>query len=92
MLNLAEKEKDSDFFLFLANMHAFTQLHDPVALRQNSINIFKLYLACGIDPKRFLIYNPAEIPGHVQLGRVLTCLTNMGYMERMHAYKDALAK
>ena len=42
--------------------------------------------------KKTLIYNPAEIPGHAQLNWALTCLTIMGTMERMHSYKDALAK
>ena len=39
-----------------------------------------------------MIYNPAEIAGHAQLNWVLTCLTHMGFMERMHSYKEALDK
>ncbi len=89
---LADKFKDAEIFLFLANMHGFTQLHDGDKLRQNSINILKLYAACGVDLKRFVIYNPADIPGHAQLNRVLTCITHMGFMERMHSYKEALDK
>lgn len=92
MMMLADKFKDAEIFLFLANMHGFTQLHDRDQFRQNSINVLKLYAACGVDLKRFIIYNPAEIPGHAQLNRVLTCLTHMGFMERMHSYKEALDK
>ncbi len=92
MLDLSQKNPDADFFLFLANMHAFTQLRDGDQLRQNTINIVKLYISCGVDSEKFLMYNPADIEGHAQLARTLMCLTNMGYMERMHAYKDALAK
>lgn len=91
-MQLAEKFKDAEMFLFLANMHGFTQLHDWNQVRQNSINVLKLYAACGVDLKRFMIYNPAEIAGHAQLNRVLTCLTHMGFMERMHSYKEALDK
>jgi len=92
MLDLSKQEKDAEFYMFLANMHTFTQLHDGPTIKQNSINIIKLYLACGIDPERFLIYNPSSIPAHAQLQRVLACLTNMWTMERMHAYKDAIQK
>lgn len=92
MIQLSESESDAEFFMFLANMHAFTKLHDGPTLRENAINIVKLYLACGIDAKKFNIYNPAEIPAHAQLNRVLGCLTIMGTMERMHSYKDAVAK
>lgn len=92
MMELAHESQDAEIFLFLANMHALTQLHDGVALRQNSINVLKLYMACGVDLSRFVIYNPADVPGHAQLNRVLTCITHMGFMERMHSYKEALDK
>ncbi len=91
-IELSDKFQDAEIFLFLANMHAFTQLHDAQKLRENSINVLKLYAACGADLNRFMIYNPADIPGHAQLARVFTCLTIMWTMERMHGYKDALAK
>ncbi len=91
-IELQNEETDSEFFLFLANMHGFTQTQDAETLKTNSMRIVKLYLACGADLKKTLIYNPAEIPGHAQLNWALTCLTIMGTMERMHSYKDALAK
>lgn len=92
MMQLADKFKEAEIFLFLANMHGFTQLHDGNQLRQNSINVLKLYAACWVDLERFIIYNPADVPGHAQLNRVLTCLTHMWFMERMHSYKEALDK
>lgn len=92
MLELAGKFPDAEIFLFLALMHSFNNIQDPTILRQNAINILKLYAACGADLSRFMIYNPAEIPGHAQLNRILTCITHMGFMERMHSYKEALDK
>ena len=77
MMDLAQQFQDAEIFLFLANMHALTQLHDGVILRQNTLNILKLYAACGVDLSRFVIYNPADVPGHAQLNRVLTCITHM---------------
>ena len=84
--------KDAEFFLFLANMHWFTQTQETEILKKNSMTIVKLYLACGADLNKTLVYNPAEIPWHAQLNWVLTCLTNMWTMERMHSYKEAIAK
>jgi tryptophanyl-tRNA synthetase len=72
-------------------MHGLTQIHDPATLKTRSITILKLYKALGIDTEKVYIYNPADIPGHAQLNRVLSCITIMGTMERMHSYKDALA-
>jgi len=89
-MNLCNKFSDAEKFLFVANMHSLTTIQDG-SLRQNAINTLKLYLACGVDPEQVFIYNQADVPGHAQLTRVLSCLTNMGFMERMHAYKDKIA-
>ncbi len=92
MMKLAEKFKDAEIFLFTAIMHTFTWLHDAEQLKKNVMNSLKLFIACGIDPKRFVIYNPADIPAHAQLAWVFDCLTIMWTMERMHSYKEALDK
>ena len=91
-IKIANENPDAEIFLFLANMHALTQLHDWNTIRQNSINVVKLYAACWADINRYYIYNPADIPAHAQLNRVFSCLTIMWTMERMHSYKEALAK
>jgi len=89
-LDLCDKFPDAEKFLFVANMHSLTTVQDGW-LRQNAINSLKLFLACGADPEQVFIYNQADVPGHAQLSRVLSCLTHMGFMERMHAYKDKIA-
>jgi tryptophanyl-tRNA synthetase len=89
-LDLCAKFPDAEKFLFIANMHSLTTVQDG-SLRQNAINSLKLFLACGADPEQVFIYNQADVPGHAQLARVLSCITHMGFMERMHAYKDKVA-
>jgi len=49
-------------------------------------------MACGVDLSKFVIYNPADVPAHAQLNWILGCITHMGFMERMHSYKEALDK
>jgi tryptophanyl-tRNA synthetase len=77
MIELANQFKDAEIFLFLAIMHSFNSVQDPTTLKKNAINIIKLYAACGADLSRFMIFNPADVPGHAQLNWVLTCITNM---------------
>ena len=43
-LKMSEENPDAEIFMFLANMHALTALHDWNAIRQNSINIVKTEL------------------------------------------------
>jgi tryptophanyl-tRNA synthetase len=92
MIDLSHQFPDAQFFLFLAIMHSLTVLHDGKQIHDNSLNVLKIYMACGVDLKKFVIYNPADVPAHAQLSRVLTCITHMGFMERMHSYKEALDK
>lgn len=80
---------EAEKFLFVANMHSLNKVQDG-SLHSNALNTLKLYLACGIDPDDVFIYNQADIPGHAQLQRVLSCITHIGFMERMHAYKAAV--
>jgi len=91
-IELQKTEQDSEFFLFLANMHGFTQTHNPDELRANTMTIAKLYMACGVDLQRTLIYNPALIPAHAQLVGGLLCLRFLGTWGGRQGYKDALAK
>ena len=94
MIELQKKHgKDDDFFLFLSNLHALTKDNrDASKIRQNSLNIIKLYIASGVDPDKFFIYRQSDVSAHTELLWVFQCLTTMGFMERMHVYKDALAK
>ncbi len=87
-----QKDENYQTFMFLANMHTLTNLHDADKLRNNTLKTVRTYLACGIDPKKTMIYNPAKIPAHAELSWILSCITNVGFMKRMHAYKDAVAK
>ena len=86
------QKDDLDIILFVADMHATTTLHDGEILRKNIVGLVKSYLASGIDPKKTLIFKQSDVAGHVQLGWVLASITTLGYMKRMHAYKDALQK
>lgn len=89
MIDLANSG-EYEVFMFIPNMHALTEFHDAEGIRTNTYNVVKAYLAAGLDPSTVHIYNQSDIPGHVQLYWVLACLTNVGFMKRMHAYKAAV--
>ena len=92
LLQLWSDNPDAEVFLFVANMHSFNSVQDWDQLRHNTLNTLKLYLAAGVDPDKIFIYNQADVAWHAQLQWVLTCLTHMWFMDRMHAYKDKSGK
>jgi tryptophanyl-tRNA synthetase len=88
-MSLCAKYPDVEKFLFVANMHSLNKVQDG-SLARNTLNTLKLYLACGVDTEDVFIYNQSDIAAHAQLHRVLSAMTHMGFMERMHAYKAAI--
>lgn len=79
-------------FLFIANYHALTTVHDPAALRAQTLDVALDFLACGLDPERTAFYRQSDIPEVHELAWLLSVVTPMGLLERCHSYKDKLAK
>ncbi len=91
ILDLQLKDK-YEIIVFVADLHALTTLHDASSIKKNIINLVRAFIASGLDPDKVLIFKQSDVPAHTQLNWVLACITTLGYMKRMHAYKDALQK
>ena len=83
---------DYEMFIFIANLHCLTQYQDPEELRTNLRDTIALYLACGLDPKKSVIFMQSDVMEHAQLGFILSCNTYLGELNRMTQYKDKLSK
>jgi len=87
-----EWQERGEAFYFIADYHALTTVHDPQALRTYSRAVALDFLACGLDPKRAVLFRQSDVPEHVELAWLLSCVTPMPMLENAHAYKDHLAK
>jgi tryptophanyl-tRNA synthetase len=79
-------------FYFIADYHALTSLHDPVALRESSRRVALDFLACGLDPERAALFRQSDVPQVTELAWILSTVTPMGLLERSHSYKDKVAR
>ena len=84
--------EEYESFLMIADYHALTSLRDPKALKQNTINVVKDYLAAGVDPNKAVIFRQSDNPDHTELGWVLNCMVTVPFLMQAHAYKDKVAK
>ena len=73
---------------FLADLHTITVPQDPIDLRNNVIATAATYIAAGIDPKESILFNQSSVAQHAELGWILSCITSMGWLERMTQFKD----
>jgi tryptophanyl-tRNA synthetase len=78
--------------LMVVDYHALTTLKDPVALRQNIIDVVKDYLAVGVNPAEATIFKQSDVPEHTELAWIFECLVTVPFLELSHAYKDKVAK
>ena len=90
--NWTNLQNGYDCFFAIANMHAITVRQGPAELRQKTLNMLALYLACGIDPEKCVMYVQSHVPAHAELCWVLNTLTYVGEMERMTQFKDKSAR
>lgn len=81
--------QDSHRCLFgIMNLHAITLPQDPKELKQNVLDAAAIYIACGLDVKKSVIFVQSEIAEHSELSWVLGTLTPLGWLNRMTQFKE----
>src|SRR3989344_8848077 len=79
-------------YFFIADLHALTEPQEPKKLRKQVLDLAALYLACGLDPKKTMLFVQSHVPAHPELGWILNTLTPLGELERMTQFKDKSEK
>ncbi|MBS1958303.1 MAG: tryptophan--tRNA ligase [Bdellovibrionales bacterium] len=90
--NWVNYQDTHDCIFFAVDMHAITMRQNPKQLHENTYQAIATYLACGIDPKKSIIFVQSHVPAHAELSWVLTCHSTMGELSRMTQFKDKSAK
>jgi tryptophanyl-tRNA synthetase len=84
--------EDFDSHLMVVDYHALTTLRDAAALRENTLNIVKDYVAAGVDPEKAILFKQSDVPEHMELAWIFECLVTVPFLSQAHAYKDKVAK
>ena len=83
------REQDSfDNYFCIVDLHALTVVPDPDVVRNSVLELAALYIACGLDPDRCVIFVQSQVAAHSQLGWILECHTPLGWLERMTQYRS----
>lgn len=81
-------QETHDCRFMLVDLHAITVRQDPEQLREATLDGLALYLACGLDPDKSVVFVQSHVAEHSQLAWVLNCYTQMGELNRMTQFKD----
>ena len=90
--NFSLLQDDYECIYCVVDMHSITVRQNPVELHERSYAVLALYLACGLNPEKNVLFLQSQVPGHAELGWVLNCFTYMGELNRMTQFKDKSKK
>ncbi|XP_043524170.1 tryptophan--tRNA ligase, mitochondrial isoform X2 [Frieseomelitta varia] len=72
----------------IVDMHSITLPHDPKELSNNILKMTATLLACGIDPKKSILFQQSTVDTHAQLCWILGCLTSFTRLARLPQFKE----
>ncbi len=85
-------QDDYNGIFALADLHTLTVKQDPATLRKNSYELAALFLACGLDPEKSIIFAQSHVSAHAELTWILNTITYPGELSRMTQFKDKSQK
>jgi len=85
--NWVKIQYDYESIFCIVDLHAVTVYQNPVELRAKILETAGVFLAAGIDPKHASVMVQSAVPAHAELAWMLTCVTPVGWLERMTQYK-----
>ena len=85
-------QNDADSIFCIVDQHAITVFQDPEELKQNVYSVLSIFLACGLDPKKCILFNQSAVREHSVLSWYLSCTARVGWLNRMTQFKDKAGK
>ncbi|HIV02065.1 MAG TPA: tryptophan--tRNA ligase [Candidatus Aphodoplasma excrementigallinarum] len=90
--NWVELQDEYNCLYSVVDMHSITVRQNPAELRKRCVEFLCMFMACGLDPEKNIMYFQSHVSAHAELAWVLNCYTYMGELSRMTQFKDKSAK
>ena len=85
--NWVSIQSDYECIYCIVDLHAVTLYQEPAELREKIRQLAAQFLAAGLDPKQTSIIVQSSVPAHAELAWMLTCVTPVGWLQRMTQFK-----
>ena len=73
---MANQSKEESF-LFIADLHALTQIKDAEKTKENTYATAAAWLACGLDPNKTCFYRQSDVSQVTELAWYLNWLFSL---------------
>jgi tryptophanyl-tRNA synthetase len=90
--NWVPMQDDHDCIFCVVDLHAITVWQDPKQLTQQTREMAAALLACGLDPRKCILFVQSHVRAHAQLAWIFNCVARLGWLNRMTQFKDKAGK
>jgi len=81
-------QPENNSFLFIADLHAITQIKEGTILKQNTYSVAATWLACGLNVNKVVFYRQSNVPQTAELAWYLSCYFPFQRLTLAHSFKD----
>jgi tryptophanyl-tRNA synthetase len=92
LVKFVDLQQRYDCIYCVVDMHAITVWQDPPELKRSIREVTAAFLACGIDPKKHIIFNQSQVAEHAELAWIFNCVARLGWLNRMTQFKEKAGK
>ena len=85
-------QEENDCIFSIVDWHAITTPYNESALQDTILEVASIYLACGVDPKKCILFTQSDVKQHTELAWLLGSITPLGELQRMTQFKDKSKK
>ena len=85
-------QEENDCIFSIVDWHAITTPYNESTLQDTILETASIYLACGIDPKKCILFIQSDVKQHTELTWLLGSITPLGELQRMTQFKDKSKK
>ncbi len=91
LTNWKKLQAEYDCFYMVADWHALmSEYTNPAVIRESIPGMVADWISCGITPQKSVIFVQSQVPAHIELYMLFSCLVPLGWLERCPTYKEQL--
>ncbi|HCR10901.1 MAG: Tryptophanyl-tRNA synthetase [Microgenomates group bacterium GW2011_GWA1_46_15] len=83
-----QNDPDYETLYMVADVHTLTTPYTIEELRKNRREVILDYLAAGLDPKKSILFQQAEVNEHIELAFYFSSVVTIAKMQHLPTFKD----
>ena len=87
-----QNDKNNECIYCVVDLHSITAKQDPKVLKKYIRETTATFLASGLSPDNSIIFNQSAVSAHAEAAWILSCVSRMGWLNRMTQFKDKAGK